>query len=382
MFEQDTLKYYEVLNITPDASIAEIKRQYYESAKYWHPDHNKSPEAQDMFQRVSVAYGVLQNPHDRLIYDLLSAVYHNAQDFPNIGSLKIYKNQKDKDDRALRVLKQLHVTRGVLTETKDICNIYEATGMVFATSMKNWLKGWWGKNGISNTKCALLRNMQAVYADDTDNLKLMIHNAVAYEQEKNSEMAWIYAMQAERMLPKSSPLKEKLRQFVASLNFQPEKSVVIPYWNAPLLKKQQMLFPTGLVLLVGFLIIGLLARSGVFQPKHTVNSYYEERILGGVAVPSDTIVRRIIKIDSSPHNKKDLMNFKQPCMIYHGPDERYSEMMPAKLNQTIRVYGYTKDQQWYQIIIDNGEMGYVRENCLEQGMGNPVPLGSKVYNTQ
>ena len=76
------------------------------------------------------------------------------------------------------------------------------------------------------------------------------------------------------------------------------------------------------------------------------------------------------------------MNFKQPCMIYHGPDERYSEMMPAKLNQTIRVYGYTKDQQWYQIIIDNGEMGYVRENCLEQGMGNPVPLGSKVYNTQ
>lgn len=382
MLEGDTLQYYEALNVSPDASPAEIKRHYYASAKFWHPDHNNSPEAQDMFQRVSVAYNVLQNPHDRIIYDLLSGVYHKALDFPLIGSLKIYKNQSNQDDRALRVLRQQHVVHGKATETKDICNIREAVGMVLSTSVANWLKGWWGRNGIYNTKLALWNNLQTVYADDADNLKLMVHNAVAYEQEKNPEMAWIYAKQAEKMLPDGAPLKEKLRQFIESLNFQPAKTVTIPYWNASLLKRQQMLFPCVMVFVAAILVTGALLRSGILFSEPVHNSYYEERIIDGVSVPSDTIVRRILKIDSSPNSTQDLMNFKQPCTVYHGPDERYSVMLSAKPKQTVRVSGYTGDKQWYQIITDNGEMGYVREECLQKGMGNPVPFGSKVYNAK
>lgn len=378
MPKNDALKYYEVLEVAPDASLSEIKRRYYEYAKLWHPDHNDSPEAQKIFQNISTAYGVLQNPHDRLVYDILSAVY-DEKDFPLIGSLKIYKNQRNKDDKALRVLKQQHVIRGNATETKDICNIYEATGLVLSTSVSNWLKGWWGKNGVYNTKCALFNNMQTVFADDEDNLKLMVHNAIAYEQEKNPEMAWIYAMQADRMLPEGVPLKEKMRQFVESLNFQPTSTVTIPYWNAPLLKKQQMVFPIGVAAVIGALIIGLCLRSGMFLPKQPVGSYYEERIINGVAMPSDTIVSKIIRTDSSPNSTKDLKYFVRPCIIYHGPDERYSQMANAKEKQTIRVSGYTSNQQWYQIVIDNGEMGYARASCFQDGIGNPVPLGSKVY---
>ena len=378
MSENDALKYYEVLKVAPDAPLSEIKRRYYECAKFWHPDHNDSPEAQKMFQSISTAYGVLQNPHDRLVYDILSAVY-DEKDFPLIGSLKIYKNQKNQEDKALRVLRQQHVLRGKVNETKDICNIGEAFKMVLSTSVANWLKGWWGKNGIYNTKCALYNNMQTVYADDADNLKLMVHNAIAYEQEKKTEMAWIYAMQADRMLPDGAPLKEKLRQFVESLNFVPSATVTIPYWDAPALKKRQMLFPLGVLVFIGLLAAGLLLRSGVLLPKPKVDSYYEERIINGVAVPSDTIVRKIIKTGSSANSKSDLKHFATPCTIYHGPDERYSPMTEAKEKQTIRVSGYTLNQQWYQIIIDNGEMGYVRASCLQDGMGNPVPFGSKVY---
>ena len=378
MPENDALKYYEVLNVAPDASLSEIKRRYYECAKLWHPDHNDSPEAQNIFQKISTAYGVLQNSHDRLVYDILSAVYE-PHDFPQIGSLKIYKNQHGKDDKALRVLNQQHVIRGKSTITKDICNIYEAAGLVLSTSVANWLKGWWGKDGGHNTKNALLNNLQTVFADDFDNLKLMVHNAIAYEQEKNPEMAWIYAMQADHMLSENAPLKEKLRQFVESLNFRPASTVTIPYWNAPLLKKQQMLFPIGAVFVVCVFITGCLLHSGMLRPKPSSSSYYEERIINGVAVPSDTIVKKIIRTESSPNNQRALKNFIMPCTIYHGPDERYSPMLQAKEKQTIRVSGYTLNQQWYQIIIDNGEMGYVRASCLQDGMGNPVPLGSKVY---
>ena len=378
MPKYDALKYYEILSVSPDASLGEIKRQYYKNAKSWHPDHNDSPQAQKMFQHLSTAYGVLQNQHSRLVYDILSSVY-NAQDFPALGSLKIYKNQHEKDDKALRVLKQQHISCGKASETKDICNIYEATGLVLSTSIKNWLKGWWGKNGIHNTKSALLNNMKAVYAEDSDNLKLMVHNAIAYEQEKNPEMAWIYTMQADRMLPDNSRLKEKLRQFAESLNFHPASTVTIPYWNAELLKKQQLLFPLGILIVIGVLAVGLLVRSGVLVPQSKFDSYYEERIINGIAVPSDTIVKRIIRTDSRPNDKRYLKNFTRSCNIYHGPDERYSRMLTAKYKQTVRVSGYTKDEQWYQIVIDNGEMGYVRAACLQDGMGNPVPLGSKVY---
>ena len=124
--EYDSLGYYKVLDLSYEATFEQIKRQYYEKAKFWHPDRNESPEAVEIFQKVSVAYDVLKDEKKRLKYDLLCLIY-SAKDFPDMNSLKSYKNQKDLDDSALRVLKQRKVT-GILTEakisdTKDICNI-------------------------------------------------------------------------------------------------------------------------------------------------------------------------------------------------------------------------------------------------------------------
>ena len=101
----DALGYYEVLEVTPYASLSQIKTQYYDRAKFWHPDHNENPKALEIFQKISVAYNILKEQKTRLKYDLLSIIYSN-NDFPEINSLKIYKNQKGRDDIALRVLKQ------------------------------------------------------------------------------------------------------------------------------------------------------------------------------------------------------------------------------------------------------------------------------------
>lgn len=377
--EFDALGYYEVLGVTPTEDIAVIKRQYYERAKYWHPDHNNLPNAQDMFQKVSVAYSVLQDSHSRMIYTLLSGIY-GAGNFPVMGSLKIYKNQSEKDDKALRVLKQRHSTAKGVHETKDICNIREAGNMVLATSVANWIKGWWHKNGYRQTISAIKYNMRSVAVNDADNLQLLIHNAVAYEQENNKEMAWVYAKQADLMLKGDTYLKYVLNAFIEQLDFHPAKAVKLPYWNASELKLRQYLFPFIVLLSVVLLIIMFLAQNGFFDGNSKVQkNYYEERRFGDTLRPSDMIENRILKTDSSIRSTEDLAHFNTDCTVYHGPDTRYSPMVQGKKGQTVRITGYTYDKEWYQIILDNGEIGFVHKNNLEKGMGDPVPVGSHVY---
>lgn len=374
----DALGYYAVLDVYPEAESSLIKRQYYEKAKYWHPDHNENPRALEMFQKVSVAYDVLKDEKLRLKYDLLSAVY-NEKDFPPLGSLKIYKNQSAKDDKALRVLRQKNVKNGKVKESKDICNIQEAGNMVLTTSVNNWLFGWWGKYGFDNTVNAIKFNLREVYADNEDNLKLLVHNAVAYEQENNVEMAWIYAKQAEIMAGNYENLRQKLVKFADSLGFKPQKIVKIPRWNSAELIRRQYLFPTFLVL--GLFLSGLVlfTKPGFLQFKTEHKSYYETQIMGDRVVASDMVETKILKIDSDAYSKDYLIHFTQDCTIYNGPDARYSVMTKCKSGQTVRITGYTPDKKWYQIILDNGEIGFVEKNKTEKGIGNPVPSGSHVF---
>jgi molecular chaperone DnaJ len=61
--------YYEVLGIPKEASADDIKKAYRELAKKYHPDVNKSPEAEEKFKEISEAYAVLSDPQKREVYD-------------------------------------------------------------------------------------------------------------------------------------------------------------------------------------------------------------------------------------------------------------------------------------------------------------------------
>ena len=58
--------YYEVLGITPCASVEEIKRAYRLKARIYHPDINNSPDAKDQFIRITEAYDFLMSNHGRI----------------------------------------------------------------------------------------------------------------------------------------------------------------------------------------------------------------------------------------------------------------------------------------------------------------------------
>ena len=72
------MKFYEILEVSQDASMDDIKKSYKKLAFQFHPDKNKdNKEAEIKFKEISNAYSVLSNPESRQKYDMLGDENYN-----------------------------------------------------------------------------------------------------------------------------------------------------------------------------------------------------------------------------------------------------------------------------------------------------------------
>ena len=62
--------YYEVLEVSKDASEGDIKKAFKKKAMQYHPDRNPDdPKASEKFKEASEAYDILSNSEKRASYD-------------------------------------------------------------------------------------------------------------------------------------------------------------------------------------------------------------------------------------------------------------------------------------------------------------------------
>jgi len=75
----DKRDYYEILNVNKNSTKDDIKNAYRKLALQYHPDRNKSPEAEDKFKEISEAYAVLSDDEKRRQYDTYGHAGINAR---------------------------------------------------------------------------------------------------------------------------------------------------------------------------------------------------------------------------------------------------------------------------------------------------------------
>lgn len=382
MYNRDPLEYYQVLEVSPDADARTIKLSYRDRAKEWHPDYNKAENAMEHFQKISVAYDVLQDEEKRLTYDLLACVY-GKDDFPQMDALSIFKDRMEAENPDVRVFDLRYVTGRLIKctdrEERLICSEKQAFNEILKCSLVNWLAGWWGIKAFAANCRAIAANFRKTGSNRQDNLTLLLHNALAYHQENKDRQAAYSAAQAlEYALPEQRPLVER---FIARLNC---KIPPLPRWRWLRLKTAHLLVPFVLVMILLSPVVNSVF--GGFRQymtkQHEITYFQKVTFNDGGETFDDVVVSKIFDIPVDVYDEKMLYHLTGEGKVMYGPGDKFDVMTTTEKGHTVRVTGFTPDKKWYRIMLDNGEMGFVRESELEKGRGNPMPEESKIVAAQ
>jgi curved DNA-binding protein len=77
---------YETLEVDSSASADEIKKAYRKLARKYHPDINKSPEAEEKFKEINGAYEILSDEEKRKKYDMYGDDMFGGKSFHDFRS--------------------------------------------------------------------------------------------------------------------------------------------------------------------------------------------------------------------------------------------------------------------------------------------------------
>ena len=76
---------YDTLDVLESASADEIKKSYRRLARKYHPDINKSPEAEEKFKEINAAYEILSDVDKKRQYDQMGDSMFGGQSFSDFA---------------------------------------------------------------------------------------------------------------------------------------------------------------------------------------------------------------------------------------------------------------------------------------------------------
>lgn len=379
---RDPLGYYQIMGLTFAASDAEIKQNYRDKAKLWHPDHNAGAEATEKFQKLAVAYDVLKNPQMRLIYDLLSSAY-TARNFPDMKALKAYKDRAGNENPFIRTFSLRRVVGKILTskvqDSDEICSSAEAPAVVFKVSAANWFFGWWGITAFFKNLEAIRRNFSNINQNRRENLTLLLHNATAYYQDQKLDKALLSALQAQEYADNYT--RSLIERFIRLLALQTPYR--LPQWNYSKLRWLQLAIPGALLLvLLGGFSTRVVTENELwemFARKKEITYYQEVRFNSGAETFDDRVVSKVMNLPVDLADQSYLFHLKSAAKIMYGPSDDFDVILELPAKSTLRVTGITPDQLWSRVMLDNGNSGFVHTDNLAKGIGLAIPENSKIY---
>ena len=381
-YSNDALGYYRILGVSADTDDVQLKIKYRERAKLWHPDHNSSDDAKENFQKLSVAYDVISNDEKRLMYDILCSAYP-VKSLPPLFSLKPYRNMEGKDDLGLQALSLVTVTGKIIKEEikeeDKICNYREALSLALKTSCHNWIMGWWSIKAFAKNIQALIMNIKKVGNNRKKNYRLWAHNAIAYWQKKQLGNAYVSGAIAGQYA--NDAQKKLLKKLLSRLGVQPQFKV--SNWHFGVLRLIQTIIPLSIILIMLLPFMGKMVIEAdlwqYFQKENKIVYNQEVQLRSGDSIVDDMVVGKIIKIPVDLTDMSRLYHLKEARKIMYGPSEEFDVLKKLPAGTTVRVTGITPDETWYRIMLDEGEMGFVKKEDLASGIGNDIPYGSKIY---
>ncbi|GAA8837484.1 DnaJ family protein [Helicobacter pylori] len=87
---------YQTLNVSENASQDEIKKSYRRLARQYHPDLNKTKEAEEKFKEINAAYEILSDEEKRRQYDQFGDNMFGGQNFSDFARSR--STNEDLDD--------------------------------------------------------------------------------------------------------------------------------------------------------------------------------------------------------------------------------------------------------------------------------------------
>ncbi len=367
---KDALGYYQILGITSSYSDEELKNAYHNQAKLWHPDSNSSAEATEVFRKLSDAYKVLSDSKLRRQYDILSLCC-TPDNYPTTTNLAIIKDGKE--DVNLRALHQKVIRANFITnriyQNYQAASYQTSLNLSCKNALTNWCLGWWHYKAFF----ANLRNIIGNFIhpiSSSDSLRLLLTNMLAHEQAGQFEKAVKCGLIACDYL--NSDEQKIVRDYIASLGINSPRPRA---WNITKLRLVQLVFPFILCL---FLILSFVNLTGLFSSSSEINYYQNVNMGHGNKATDDLIVGKVINIPVDKKDSSKLYHLKHAAAIMYGPSDKFDVLKNAPEKMTVRLTGITPDNVWARVLIDNGEMGFIRMNMIEKGRGLDLPFGSAI----